>query len=271
MGGKKKNSNIENASEEGKLIWTPKMDEALMDAFLHQHNLGNRVNGSFTTKAYENVVNELKEKLGKDVDKDKVKNRIKTLKANLSKSHDLFKTLLGFSWSPITKLWSAEPEVWDALIKVNKDVKEWMTKPMLHYDTFVILFGNDRATNEKLEIAKELKKKQSSQHDNESHNTIEEIDHMVSQNQKSQEIENEAMGIQEAINNVARALSEGNSHPPLSEAEVWNMLEDLGLNSNQITFAYLYLLEHPDKLRAVLGCPPGRRLDIVMRVVFGTS
>ncbi|GLT27808.1 hypothetical protein SLA2020_027810 [Shorea laevis] len=37
---------------------------------------------------------------------------------------------------------------------------------------------------------------------------------------KSQEIENEAMGIQEAINNVARSLSKGNSRPPLSVAEV---------------------------------------------------
>ncbi|GLU06097.1 hypothetical protein SLE2022_231580 [Rubroshorea leprosula] len=143
MGGKNKNSNIENASEEGNLVWTPIMNEALVDAFLHQHNLGNWVNGSFTTKAYENIVNELKEKLGKDVDKDK---------------------------NPVTKLWNAEPEVWDALIKV----------------------------------------------------------------------------------------------------EVWNMLEDLGLNSNQITSTYLHLLEHPDKLRAVLGCPPRRRLDIVMRVVFDT-
>ncbi|GLT27318.1 hypothetical protein SLA2020_023240 [Shorea laevis] len=79
------------------------------------------------------------------------------------------------------------------------------------------------------------------------------------------------MGIQEAINNVARALSEGNSRPPLSETEVWNMLEDLGLNLDQITTTYLYLLEHPNKLRAVLGCPPGRRLDIVIRVVFDAS
>ncbi|GKV35006.1 hypothetical protein SLEP1_g43328 [Rubroshorea leprosula] len=185
MGGKKKNSNIENASEESKLVWTPIMDEALMDAFLHQHNLGNRVNGSFTTKAFENIVNELKEKLGKEVDKDKVKNCMKTLKANLSKSHDLFKNLSGFSWSPITKLWSAEPEVWNALIKVNNNAKEWMTKPVLRYDTFVILFGNDRVTGEKSKIAKKLKKKQSSQHDNEPQNTIEEIDHMVSQNQVS--------------------------------------------------------------------------------------
>ncbi|GLT82387.1 hypothetical protein SLE2022_007700 [Rubroshorea leprosula] len=143
MGGKKKNSNLENASEEGKLVWTHIMDEALRDAFLHQHNLGNRVNGSFTTKVYENIVNELKEKLGKKVDKDKVKNCMKTLKANLSKSHDLFKHLSSFSWSPVTKLWSVELEVWNALIKVNKDAKEWITKPMLHYDIFVILFGND--------------------------------------------------------------------------------------------------------------------------------
>ncbi|GLT92208.1 hypothetical protein SLE2022_100590 [Rubroshorea leprosula] len=225
------------------------MDEALMDAFLHQHNLGNKVNGSFTTKAHENMVNELKEKLGKYVDKDKVKNRIKTLKANLSKSHDFFKNLSGFSWNPVTKLWSAKPEVWDALIKVNKDAKEWMTKPVLHYDIFVILFGNDRATSPS-NVPTNTKSKKI---------------------KKSQEIENEAMGIQEAINNVARALSEGNSRPPLSEAEVWNMLEDLGLNSDQLTTAYLYMFEHPDKLRVVLGCQPRRYLDIVMRVVFGTS
>ncbi|GLT95453.1 hypothetical protein SLE2022_131340 [Rubroshorea leprosula] len=212
MGGKKKNnSTIENASEEGKLVWTPIMDEALMDAFLHQHNLGNTVH------------------------------------------------------------------VWDALIKVNKDAKEWTTKPLLHYDTFLILFGNDRVIGEKSEIAKELKKKQSSQHDNESHNTIKEIDHIVSQNQVSLDgfgtnnVDFDPLTCLGAINNIARALSEGNSHPPLLEAEVWNMLEDLGLNSDQITTTYLYLLEHPDKLRAVLGCPLGRRLDIVMRVVFGTS
>ncbi|GLU12897.1 hypothetical protein SLE2022_295530 [Rubroshorea leprosula] len=134
------------------------MDEALMYALLHQHNLGNRVNGSFTTKAYENIVNELKEKLGKDIDKDEVKNHMKTLEANLLKSHDLFKNFSGFSWSHVTKLWSAELEVWDALIKVNKDAKEWITKPVLHYNTFMILFENDGATGEKSKTAKELKK-----------------------------------------------------------------------------------------------------------------
>ncbi|GLU22085.1 hypothetical protein SLE2022_381820 [Rubroshorea leprosula] len=136
-----------------------------------------------------------------------------------------------------------------------------MTKPVVQYDTFVILFGNDQAIGEKSETAEELKKKQSSLHDNESHDTIENIDHMVSQSQvsldgfetndvdfdpltclggssnvptsskskkikNSQEIENEAKGIQEAINNVARGLFEGNSRPPLLEIEVWNMLED---------------------------------------------
>ncbi|GLT61396.1 hypothetical protein SLA2020_341070 [Shorea laevis] len=120
-----------------------------------------------------------------------------------------------------------------------------MTKPVLHYDTFVILFENDRVASEKSETAKELKKKQSSQNDNEFHNINGEIDCMVSQSQvsldgfetndsnfdpltclggpsnvptsskskkieKSQEVENEAMGIQEAINNVVQALSKGN-------------------------------------------------------------
>ena len=73
----------------------------------------------FTTHAYENIVKELEEKFEKPIDKQKVKNRIKTIKYNWSDCYDVFKNgLSGFAWSPITKMWSAEPEVWESLIQV---------------------------------------------------------------------------------------------------------------------------------------------------------
>ncbi|XVF17481.1 hypothetical protein REPUB_Repub10bG0126100 [Reevesia pubescens] len=95
------------------------MDDPLVDASLHQReNMENRVNGTFTKHAYDNIVIDLKEKFGRDIEKEKVKNRWKTLKTNLSKCYDLFKQgMSGFSWNPVTKLWGPEREVWDRLIK----------------------------------------------------------------------------------------------------------------------------------------------------------
>ena len=38
---------------------------------------------------------------------------------SLSNCYDVFKNgLSGFAWSPVTKMWSAEPEVWESLIQV---------------------------------------------------------------------------------------------------------------------------------------------------------
>lgn len=42
--------------------WTAEMDSTLVDAFFHQHNEGNKVGGTFTSKAYDNIQKELQEK-----------------------------------------------------------------------------------------------------------------------------------------------------------------------------------------------------------------
>ena len=53
--------------------WTFKMDDAFIDAYLHQQTMGNRVEGTFTTHVLENIVNELKSKFpNKPIDKAKV-------------------------------------------------------------------------------------------------------------------------------------------------------------------------------------------------------
>lgn len=99
--------------------WTEVMDVVLIDALLEQQINGNRVNGTFTTTAYNNVLQICPEELNYPFDKDRLKNRIKTLKINFNAWHDLFKGLSRFAWSPVTKMFEAEPEVWNTLIEVS--------------------------------------------------------------------------------------------------------------------------------------------------------
>ena len=57
------------------------MVDALVDAYLHQDTIGNIVGGTFTPRAFENIITELREKFSDyPIDKDKVQNRMKHIK-----------------------------------------------------------------------------------------------------------------------------------------------------------------------------------------------
>ncbi|TYH71621.1 hypothetical protein ES332_D05G197000v1 [Gossypium tomentosum] len=109
-------------------------DDVLIDALLHQQSLGNRIDRVFTTMAYENMANELHEKIGIPIEKGLLKNRIKTLKHNFYECYDLFNCRSGFAWSPGTKMWTAKPELWKALAKSKPDAKKWMITRIANYD-----------------------------------------------------------------------------------------------------------------------------------------
>nr|POF06370.1 hypothetical protein CFP56_59433 [Quercus suber] len=51
--------------------WSSVMNDALVDAFLHQVIIGGRVNGTFTSKIYDNIVKELVENFDMEINKDK--------------------------------------------------------------------------------------------------------------------------------------------------------------------------------------------------------
>ena len=96
------------------------MDDALMDDFLHQVTIGGRVNGTFTSKAYDDIVKELVENFHMEINKDKMKNRQKTLKFFFHECYDIFKDgLSGFGWNDSLNIWTTEPKVWEVLIAVN--------------------------------------------------------------------------------------------------------------------------------------------------------
>ena len=95
------------------------MDQILLDELIHQVMKGNRVNGQFTTSSVAEVVDIVRTTTQIDIiDKERVRNRMKTLKRTFGEAYDAFKGLSGFGWNPITELFEAEDYVWNELIKV---------------------------------------------------------------------------------------------------------------------------------------------------------
>ncbi|XP_060961597.1 uncharacterized protein LOC133031866 [Cannabis sativa] len=123
--------------------WTERWDDVFVEALVHQQTMGNRVDKVFTTAAYNNILKEMRDKLGEPFQKDHLKNRMKTLKHHFKECHNLFSGINDFTWSPETKLWTAEPEVWKDLIKARPDARKWMSTPVGNYDKLLMLFANE--------------------------------------------------------------------------------------------------------------------------------
>ena len=109
-----------NTGKRETFFWTSHMDDAFIQAMLKEQDKGNRVDGTFTSQAYANMVDELSKTLNKDFNKNHLKNRLKTLKDHFAQCYDIFRgvSLSGFAWNSKTKLFEAEDEVWEALIAI---------------------------------------------------------------------------------------------------------------------------------------------------------
>ncbi|XP_039134497.1 BURP domain-containing protein 3-like [Dioscorea cayenensis subsp. rotundata] len=82
------------------------MDAALVDAFINEYNMGLKVNETFISKAYDNIVDELAKNFNIKIEKNQ-------------------NGMIGFTIDPITQIWMAKPEVWNDLIKASSTtVKE---------------------------------------------------------------------------------------------------------------------------------------------------
>ncbi|GKD72103.1 Myb/SANT-like domain-containing protein, partial [Tanacetum coccineum] len=270
-------------------IWTPVMDEAFIELMIREQNKGNRPDGTFTPQAYANMVEELS--LHKpDIKKENLQNRLKTLKGNFAQYYDIFRgtSLSGFSWNPITNLMDAEEEVWEALIKSKPEASKWRKKPMSHYNELFELFAKDRATGDAAGTAKERNNRL--RNNEQRLETIDEIDHLLETNEvvleqinqnedvhvspkvktpnvntsknKKRKLEEDndlTSKILVSFNHLADAIKESNkvmenSRPHVySEGEIYNELELLGLEQEDVPPAYLFLVERPDKMRALMG------------------
>ncbi|VFQ80855.1 unnamed protein product [Cuscuta campestris] len=70
-----------------------------------------------------------------------------------------------FAWNPITHLWDAEPEVWDALIKAKPKAADWRNTPFPNYEKMMILYRVNRANGDEGETMQEWKKRHRSSGD----------------------------------------------------------------------------------------------------------
>ncbi|KAG2400089.1 uncharacterized protein HKW66_Vig0100570 [Vigna angularis] len=98
--------------------WTEDMDAKLLHSMIEENRLGNRIDGSWTTQAYNNMVQFLHNAGYVYVTKANVKNRQKVLKDRWREAHDLFSGLSGFAWNSVSMRFEAEDEVWADLIQV---------------------------------------------------------------------------------------------------------------------------------------------------------
>ncbi|XP_028785416.1 uncharacterized protein At2g29880-like [Neltuma alba] len=278
------------------------MDDYLVDAFMEQYNCGNKVNGTFTTTAYENIVKEMSALLDIEMDKEKIKNRWKTLKKNFSEIYDIFKNgLSGFAWNPSTQLWEAEDEVWDQLIESKPKAANWRDTPFPNYNKMIILYGNNRASGEGTHTIGEMRKRHhsineedfldtgnntedvASQHNiNMEHFEI--LDNSVNQDnslevasassKKKQKVnsnkekDSELSEIKDVMSEIAQAIRESTRKiPQVSGEEVWNMIKDCGVSTTYIAKIYKALMGDDGLLRTFVECPLVGRKDLLMEIM----
>lgn len=83
---------------------------------MEEENKGNRHDDACTTEAYSNVVYALRSLVSSTMKKQRIKNRMKTLKDHFAESYDLFGSLSRFAWNPTTRRFEVDDEVWQDLI-----------------------------------------------------------------------------------------------------------------------------------------------------------
>ncbi|KOM56753.1 hypothetical protein LR48_Vigan10g264500 [Vigna angularis] len=96
--------------------WTEDMDSRLLHSMIEESRIGNRVDESWTSQAYSNIVDHLHSSGYVAITKNNVKNRQKVLKDKWREVHDLFSGLSGFAWNPVSMTFQAEDDVWMDLI-----------------------------------------------------------------------------------------------------------------------------------------------------------
>uniref|UniRef100_A0A2N9HGQ6 DDE Tnp4 domain-containing protein n=1 Tax=Fagus sylvatica TaxID=28930 RepID=A0A2N9HGQ6_FAGSY len=234
--------------------------------------IGARVNGTFSSRAYDEVVKELVAKFEMDINKDK----------------------------------TAEPEVWEPLIMSKPAAKKWMATPIPNYFKMAQLWAKDRATGDHAETAKEKRARYATS------TTIDGIDLMVSQNEvslenfeveesdqmKSPEINvvrsqvpsQEAFfskskkkkkvsedgecdnAISRSFDNISMAMDRATEvmekcFMKITGAEIYAALEVLDLEPTLVTDAYIFLMDNAKYKDMFFGCPVSGRKDILLKLM----
>ncbi|KAG2390210.1 uncharacterized protein HKW66_Vig0223840 [Vigna angularis] len=106
---------------------TEDMDARLLHCMIEESRIGNRVDGSWTSQAYSNIVDHLH-------------------------------SAGGFAWNPVSMTFHAEDEVWMDLIQSRPPAAKWRVNSIKHYDLMVKLWAADRAIGSGVRTARQARR-----------------------------------------------------------------------------------------------------------------
>ncbi|XP_042484106.1 uncharacterized protein LOC122064463 isoform X2 [Macadamia integrifolia] len=135
-----------NTREKAKnMMWTNEMDRCLTKALVQQVKKGNKIDKSLTSTAYTAAVELLNKKFSLDLNKEHIRNRLKTWK----KQYGVLKELLaqnGFQWDERQKMVVANDSVWNEYIKSNPDAKALRSRFLENYNDWCMILGDYQPT-----------------------------------------------------------------------------------------------------------------------------
>ncbi|XP_074272090.1 uncharacterized protein LOC141595996 [Silene latifolia] len=272
------------APSSSSLRWTDRMDKVFIDALMNEVVLGNRVDGSFTSHAYDNIVKECSEKMNQPLTKAHLKNRLKTIKKNFNDVFDLFGAS-GWGWNEVTAMFDNEDEVWESLLEKKPEAKKWKNTPFPHFDLLAKLFSKDRATGAESATAKEKSVHMTATIiDSNDWGTMEgktgdskdSADSKKGKKRKATEdvLREEISIIKQGLDNVAQALREGNEviekgRPRVyTSQEVFEELSRMELDQITRRKAYRFLSAKQTRVRELFGSPPEERKEYLIEMMI---
>ncbi|OVA18453.1 Myb/SANT-like domain [Macleaya cordata] len=135
--------------DEGKgrqLRWTQEMDECMIEILIEQVNLGRKGDRGFKDQAYNAVTKALADRLGVDVSRAHMDNRLRTFRTE----YRMFRTLReqsGFDWDPVKNRVTASDSTWNEYLKAHPKFKYYRGRSCKwNYESLGIILGDTPAT-----------------------------------------------------------------------------------------------------------------------------
>uniref|UniRef100_A0A2N9HUQ9 Myb/SANT-like domain-containing protein n=1 Tax=Fagus sylvatica TaxID=28930 RepID=A0A2N9HUQ9_FAGSY len=255
--GKKSKKDGGDPSKE--VQWTSVMDDALVDALLYQLSIGARVNGTFNSRAYDEVVKELVAKFDMDINKDKSK--------------------------PAAKKWMATPipnyfkmaQLW-AKDRATGDHAETAKEKRARYATSTTIDGIDLMVSQNEVSLENFEVEESDQMKSPEINVVrsrapsQEAFSSKSKKKKVSEDGERDNVISRSFDNISMAMDRATEvmekcFMKISGAEIYAALQVLDLEPTLVTDAYIFLMDNAKYKDMFFGCPVSGRKDLLLKLM----
>ncbi|GAV63187.1 Myb_DNA-bind_3 domain-containing protein [Cephalotus follicularis] len=129
------------SDERSRIDWIPSMDLYLIELMLEQIKKGNKINDTFSKRAWENMMTFFNAKFGSQYCKSFLRQRYR----KLFKYYTDVRRLLdqkGFSWDGKQKMVVADDIIWEKYVKTHPDACSYRKKSLLDFQDLTTIFGN---------------------------------------------------------------------------------------------------------------------------------